>query len=291
MDFTVERKVGNRELLLGLDHAYREAMKVFEAETLLPAAETVAARLEVQPGDAPVEGYYGESPALTRYFQLIRALQKVRDTEQSRVNDLAEFQRLREVTQSPLFGIPGDPSYLLPPSRDALYFALQSLPPDAWTLTALTEAAANEAEARDDCSLVGLACRARDPVCIAALRESVVLYAEAMFGMARTVRYKYVWAVDPSLAAAANRFISVLNALLATSIPEAHKSNVEFYFHTAQNNKILGRCVRIGFDERTRPVRHYHWALSGAVDAYVAEDFWSESLWTTEYYRREKRIR
>lgn len=291
MDVILERKVGNRELLLGLDYAYREAMKVFEAETLLPAVETVARHLEIQPCDGPVEGYYSESPELTRYFQLVRALQEVRDTERHRVNDLVEFQRLHEVTQSPLFGIPGDPSYLLPPSRDALYFALQSLPPDAWTLIRLTELAAKEAEARDDWSLVGLACRTRDPVCIAALRESVVLYAELMFGMARSVRYRYVWEVDPTIADAANRFIAEVNALLCVSIPEARKSNVEYYYHTSQNNKISGRCVRIGLDDRNRPVRHYHWAVNGDVGTYFVEDFWSDSLWTTDKYRQEKRIR
>ncbi|MBL7647489.1 MAG: hypothetical protein JNK74_14985 [Candidatus Hydrogenedentes bacterium] len=290
MDVIVERKVGNRELLLGLDYAYREAMKVFEAEKLLAAAEKVAGRLEIHPHDGPVEGYYGESPELTRYFQLVRALQDVPDTERHRVKDLVEFQRLREVTQSPLFGIPGDPSYLLPPSRDALYFALRSLPPNAWALSALTEAAAREAEARDDCSLVGLACRGRDAVCIAALRESVVLYAEPMCMMARSVRYRYQWEVEPSLAAAANRFIATVNALLSVSIPEAHKSNVEYYYHTSQNNMISGRCVRIGLDDRNRPVRHYHWAVNGDVGAYLVQDFWSDSLWTTEMYRQEKRI-
>ncbi len=291
MDVVLERKVGNRELLLGLDYAYREAMKAFEAETLLPAAETVARHLEIQPCDGPVEGYYGENPALTRYFQLVRALQEVRDTERHRVNDLVEFQRLREVTQSPLFGIPGDPSYLLAPSRDALYFALRSLPPEAWTLSALTEAAAKEAEARDDCSLVGIACRTRDSVCIAALRESVVLYVEPMCLMARAVKYKYLWEVEPSLATAANRFIAAVNALLSISIPEANRANVEFYYHTSKDNTISGRCVRLGLDERSRPVRHYHWAVNGDFDAYFAEDFWSDSLWTTDKYRQEKRIR
>lgn len=291
MDVIVERKVGNRELLLGLDYAYREAMKVFEAETLLPAAEAVAGRLAVQPGDDPVEGYYGESPALTRYFQLARALQEVPASKQEHVNDLAEFLRLREVTQSPIFGIPGDQTFLFPKCRDALYFALQSLPPDAWSLIRLTELAAKEAEARDDCSLVGLACRARDPVCIAALRESVVLYAEVMLGMARSVRYRYAWEVAPTITDAANRFIAEVNALLSVSIPEAHESNVEYYYHTSRNDKISGRCVRIGLDDRNRPVRHYHWAVNGDVDAYFVEDFWSDSLWTTDKYRQEKRIR
>lgn len=291
MDVILERKVGNRELLLGLDYAYREAMKVFEAETLLPAAETVAGRLGIQPCDGPVEGYYGESPELTHYFQLVRALQDVRDTERHRVNDLVEFQRLHEVTQSPLFGIPGDASYLLPPSRDALYFALRSLSPEAWTRRALTEMAAIEAEARHDCSLVGLACRSRDSVCIAALRESVVLYVEPLCLMARAVKYNDLWEVEPSLAAAANRFIAEVNALLCISIPEAHKSNVEYYYHTSQNNKISGRCVRIGLDDRNRPVRHYHWAVNGDVGTYFVEDFWSDSLWTTDKYRQEKRIR
>ena len=290
MLLTIERIVGDRELILGLDALYRDVMKAFEVERLLPAAETVAAKLDLDAPEIPLEGYYGESPELTRYFRLMRGLQTVPDSARPQVESLEHFQLLRAVTQSPIYGIPSDAPLLFPPARDALYYALASLPPEVWNRESLTHAAAKEAENRNDCSLVGLACRARDSVCIAALRESVVLYADVFCLMAsRTARYTYVWNVTPAIAAAANRFIAELNALASVKLPEASKTNASTYFHAAQSNYIAGRCVRIGTDDRTHPPRYYHWAVGGDVGEYTAEDFWSDAIWTTERYRKEGR--
>jgi hypothetical protein len=287
---TTTHTVGNRELILGIDHLYRDAMKCLEVDRLLPAAERVASVLGISPAEGPVEGYYGESESLTRYFRWMRALQQVSDNSRAHVASLPDFDLLWSVTQSPLYGVASDAPVLLPARRDALYFALDGLPPAQWTIPDIVEASHREAIARDDCSLVGLACRARDAVCIAALRESVVLYAEVAMAMAaRLVRVRYAWAADPELSAAAKRFIDAFNAFVTGALPPADPSSAEAYFHAARNNHILDRCVRIGYNDQVMPVQHYHWAVDWGQDAYQVNAFWSEELWTTERYANKGR--
>lgn len=288
---TVLRTVGNRELILGIDHLYRDAMKAFEIGTLLPAAEAVALHIGADPGEVPIEGYYAESPELARYFQLMRALQQVPAARRDALLEMDAFQQLWRATQSPLFGADSDADILLPPKRDPLYFALKELSPAQWSIPQLTEKAAREAALREDHSLVGLACLARDAVCIAALRESVVLYAELYAAMAaRSVSYRYVWKVTPEVAAAANRFITGFNQLTSACFPSAVASNVEYYYFAASNSNALGRCARIGYNALADSEPHYHWAVNWGEEDYVVEDFWKGEIWTTERYRVEKEL-
>ncbi|HEY5668373.1 MAG TPA: hypothetical protein VIS10_00165, partial [Anaerolineales bacterium] len=109
--------VNNREFVLGLDKLYRDAMKGFEENKLLPCAEKVATTLDVQPAQVPIEGYYTESRALTRYFRLMRALQEVNMDKENAVKHLSEFQLLWDVTSSPLYGRPQQNNKLLPVGR------------------------------------------------------------------------------------------------------------------------------------------------------------------------------
>jgi len=92
--FGEKRVVDNWVFLLGLDKLYRDAMKDHEVGELLPCARRVAQALEVFTGDDPVEGYYTESPELTEYFCLVRALQMVRESSKPKVTSLPEFGRL-----------------------------------------------------------------------------------------------------------------------------------------------------------------------------------------------------
>jgi len=288
---TVTRVVGNRELILGIDHFYRDAMKFHEVERLLPAAEIVARQLGVAPAEGPTEGYYAESPELARYFHLMRALQHLPASARPQLAGIREFQLLWGSSQSAIFGVSSNEDSLLPPRRDALYFALLAQAPQQWSINTLLNTATREAVDRDDISLVGLACRAKDAVGVAALRESVVLYADIVCAMAsRMVRFVHVWNVDPELAEAANRFITALNELTGASLPAADRSHAEMYFFASQNNNILGRCARIACDEGKRPVRHYHWAVDLLDGEFTAVDFWKDELWTTDRFRAEHRI-
>ena len=102
--FGEKRVVDNRVFLLGLDDLYRNAMKGHEVGELLPCARRVAHALGVPPRDVPVEGYYTESPELTEYFCLVRALQEVHESLKPGVTPLPEFDRLLDVVSSPIFG-------------------------------------------------------------------------------------------------------------------------------------------------------------------------------------------
>src|SRR5262245_8171078 len=105
--------VSNRVFLLGLDELYRESMKRNERDELLRCARETASALSVPPADVPIEGYYTEDDRLTEYFRLMRTLQQVPRWRDSEVADLPGFKRIRQVTESPIFGPPLDGPYLL----------------------------------------------------------------------------------------------------------------------------------------------------------------------------------
>lgn len=284
--FRERRVVDNRTFLLGLDKLYRDAMKQHERGELLGCARRVATALQVAPATVPIEGYYAEDPQLTEYFRLMRALQVVAEERRPEVASLLEFQRLQKITAAPLYGRPQHTGKLLPAGRDALSQALQDTFPE-WTVEKLTAAASAIAQATDDFSLVGLAARVQDAVVLAAARESVVLYAEVMVGAAqRQRRPKYIWRVDKELAQQARRFINTFNTLFAETLPPPEPGQAESYWQASQNNEILGRCVRLGYNDVLVPVRHYHWAICRQnKDTLKVQEFWHAGVWTTERYR------
>ncbi len=284
--------VDNRVFLLGLDEFYRHAMKRYERAELLTCARRVAAALHIAPANVPIEGYYAEDEKLTEYFRLVRALQGADESRTPEVGLLLEFQRLREVTSSPLYGRPVQQGKLLPAGRDALSQALLDTRPN-WTMQRLTAAAFAAAQETDDISLVGLAARLRDQVVLAALRESVVLYAEVVLGarMVPPPRREFVWQVDHDLAVQARRFIDAFNSLFGEELPAPDPSQAEQYWYAYKRNVIAGRCVRLGYDDTVSPIRHYHWAICrGANGEFAVQEFWKSEVWTTTRYRSALRI-
>jgi len=284
--------VDNRVFLLGLDDLYRSAMKRNEGLELLRCAREVAWTLHIKPADVPVEGYYAEDERLTEYFRLLRAFQAEPNSRVAAVERLPAYQRLYEVTSSRLFGRPRNEDKLLPVGHDALSNALQNLAPH-WTIPTLTAAAEQAARAMDDYSLVGLAARTQDPVVLAALRESVVLYAQAMLAGKAYQPPVLDWRVDAELASQANRFIRTFHALFpqGSRLPAATAQNAEVYWGACDEKAIVGRCVRVGYDDRRNPLMHYHWGITRSQRALEVEEFWAPEIWTTERYRRERAVR
>jgi hypothetical protein len=278
--------VNNRVFLLGLDEMYRTAMKKRERGELLTCAHRVAQALKVGPASVPIEGYYTEHPQLTTYFQLMRALQGVPLARAGDVEQLPEFQRLLAVTSSPIYGRPVREN-LLPQGFDPVTAALTTLPMERWTVPDLVATATTAARQSDDYSLVGLAARAGDPVVLAALRESVVLYARGVTGAA-LVRLEYEWTVDADLSAAAQRFVDAFNGLFGPELPPPVPKHAAVYWGAFKRADVVGRCVRLG---QTPPTpdgeqRFYHWAVvAGAEDQLAVHEFWAERVWTTAEYR------
>ena len=278
----VEHVIDNRVFLLGLDELYRNAVKKHEQGELLACARRVASVLNVLPAVVPIEGYYTEHPDLTAYFRLIRALQEVPLKRAFEVESLAEFRRLLAVTSSPIFGS-AVREKLLPKGRDPLSAALLDV--KVWTVPTLTAAAAAIARHTGDYSLVGLAARSEDAVVLAALRESVVLYAQAVLGCAARTWPKFVWQVDPHLSAAAQRFVDEFNALFGRELPPATAKYAHAFGSGVDHSRIVGRCVRLGHEVGS-PTRFYHWAIDRGPDSRLeVSEFWAPEIWTTERYR------
>ena len=285
---TERRIVNNRVFLLGLDDLYREAMKRHERDELLRCARETAAAVSVAPADVPIEGYYSEDEGLAEYFRLVRALQQVPRGRESEVAGLTGFKRLRQVTESPIFGPPFSGRFLLSVGEDALSVALKKTFPE-WTVENLASEAFECAAESPDFSLVALAALARDPVVLTALRESVVLYAMAFGGAAMRSEPEYVWEVDEVIRQRAAQFVETFNGLFGERLPRPAPENAREYWMASSEWKIVGRCVRIGFDDSVRPVRHYHWAIDrDAKYRPLVTDFWDTEIWTTARYRADQ---
>jgi len=282
--------IDNRCLLLALDRLYRDAMKEFELSTLLPAARTVAGSLHLGPAGVPVEGYYSANPGLSEYFRLMRALQEAPQSSESAVVGLPEFRLLWDVANSPIYGRPLRDDKLLPKGIDSLWHALRETAPE-WTLARLVPAAGAAALALDDYSLVGLAARIEDAVVLTALRESMVLYA-AVYVLCARSRPAFVWKVSPDLEAQANRFAHAFNQLVPGGLPDVVPENAHLFFDPDRPfEEVAGRCVRIGVDPDSTPVRHYHWAICWAATGGLrAQEFWSPEIWTTKRFLAERSL-
>ena len=283
---TDRRVVDNRVFLLGLDVLYREAMKRHERDELLRCATETARALSVAPADVPIEGYYTEDERLTEYFRLVRALQNVPKARASEVDNVAGFKRLKQVTESPIFGPPFDGGFLLSVGEDALSVALKKTFPE-WTVENLTNRAYECAAESSDFSLVALAALSRDPVVLAALRESVVLYAMGARGGWRP-EPEYVWEVDDIIQERASQFVNTFNNLFSERLPRPAPENAKVFWIASRESQVIGRCVRVGFDDSVRPIRHYHWAIDeDAKYRPVVTEFWDTEIWTTARYRAE----
>lgn len=284
-----QRVVDNRVFLLGLDELYREAMKKQEERSLLICAQEISKVLSVAPANIPVEGYYYESKELTEYFLLMRSLQQVSRDREVEVADNKSFLRLRQVAESPLFGLPYASEYLLASGKDPLSVALAQTSLSNWTIDSLTDAAHTLASNSKDISLVALASLARDSVVLAALRESVVLYALDLAGcVLKPSEPEYVWMVDEQLQIRASQFVETFNDLFDESLPIPRAENASQFWDACDESKVIGRCVRIGFDDSVHPNNQYHWAINCESTELVVHDFWDTEIWTTERYLKEQ---
>ena len=279
--------IDDRLLLFALDRLYREAMQRFERTTLLLAARSVAKVLRIAVSNLAPEGYYATDAALTEYFRLMRALQDVSESREHEVAGVPEFQQLWDVANSRIYGHPDRSGKLLPKGIDALGRVLLLLRPE-WTVARLVPAARAAAIETDDYSLVGLAARVEDAVLLTAVRESVVLYAHSI-ALGR-IRWTFNWRVDPDLAREANRFVQAFNALVPDALPAVVPANAPLFYEPKWHvTQVTGRCVRLGFDPESRPIRHYHWAICETRDSESkVQEFWADQLWTTERYLAQR---
>ena len=288
--------VDNRVMLLTLDDFYRERMKYHETKELLKIAKRVANELNIKPANVPIEGYYSETPQLTQYFRLMRALQTASDKLRPKAQKITGFSRLQEVMKSGLFGEPGDSEQLLPTGEDPFTEVMSETDAYTFTVESLTNAAYKATLANSSFSLRSLAALSRDAVVLAALGETIVLYVKRKAAPKKSarkpppVKHEYIWDVDQELEERAQKFVLTFNKLFKDKIPKPCVDNVKKYWSGfPKAKKILGRCVCLAFYEEEKPKQWYHWAIhshQGTAKLYVY-DFWDTKIWTTERYRKE----
>lgn len=278
----------DRKLLLGLDYAFRERMKRFEINSLLPASRSLMSKLHIKPVNCPIEGYYSELPELSEYFFNTRSLQSLDDSMATSLSTHQDYQILNEVCSSAIFGAETRSGFFIQ-RLDPLYLALNNITVDHWQLDTIMTEAQHISTKSNDCSLVGMAALIGDSMVLAALRETVALYAAVAAGSAiAPPTYQYQWNVSPALEERASQFVSAFNILGAENLPEPTAKNAEFYYLQSDQNHIIGRCIRIGFDDSSSPAKHYHWAIRPPSHTPRIEEFWSEDIWTTKRYHDEK---
>lgn len=283
---TERRIVDNRVFLIGLDELYRSAIKKHERGELLDYARQVTGDLSLAAANVPVEGYYKEDALLTAYFRLMRALQGTPESREREITHGRAYSRLKEVTESPIYGVPQDSPYLIKRARDVLYNALEATTDDP-NVEAITSAAYESASTSKEYSLVALGALARDPVVLAALRESVVLYADMVI-LGVPPEPEYEWQVDQIVEARARHFVETFNNLFAESLPRPCAHNAARFGGACNLERVVGRCVLIATDDSERTIRYYHWAIDrNGLGNLVVNDFWDTSIWTTERYRKK----
>jgi len=270
------RVVDNRVFLLGLDNMYREQMKQCEENELLSHAQNLVDNLGIKISNVPTEGYYHENRRLTEYFTLMRNMQAIpREDIDSKIYDSDSYKQLHKITSSRIFGLPYCGEKLFDDTKDPLSLALQEVRP--WNINNLVEVSYENASSSDDFSLVGLAALSKDATNIAALRESVVLYQQAISGCLSSYdTSQYEWRVDDIIQERATFFVDTFNKLFNANISQPTKDNAGAFYHACDLSKIDGRCVRIGYEDEL----HYHWAINNNL----IKDFWAPEIWTTERY-------
>lgn len=288
MENIVKKIVNDRALVLGLDYLYRESMKLFETNNLLPKSRELLNELSLTASNVPIESYYNESDELKEYFLTMRTLQGCPIERTQEVEHLEAYQLLSKVTSSAIFGSASSGLTLLSRRFDSLYFALKGIPVDTWSIDTITAKAHSISTESDDISLVGIAAFINDPVVLTALKESVALYSEVLAGCAMVkTKIVYEWHVDAALQNKVNRFIKTFNELSSSNIKEACSENTSYFYNAFKDNDIVGRCVYIGYDDSKDPTEKYHWAVKYETGKIIAEDFWSDELWTTERYKND----
>lgn len=272
--------VDDRLFTLGLTELFRGEMKRHETENLLPLAIAVCREIAIDPSDAPIEGYYDETPELREFFRRVRALQDTRATVVLTPVAGHALKRLSATLNSPALGHVVDDGHLLARNTQVLGEALRiSL---RWSIDELVLKAASMVR-KDDCDLVAVAATTGDALCLLVARESLALSAD-MEWAEQDDEPEYRWAVSEAVAAVAMRFVGALRQSTGIALPTPDRSNALRYGRAGTGVDLAGRCILLGRRSGTGDV-YYHWYVDAAGGTPVVRDFWSAAVWSTQAVR------
>ena len=289
----IEYVVNDFVLILSLDSFYRDCMKKYEAEDLLPLVKNIFEELKISPGEFPVEGYYYETDELKSYFNHVKTLQTLEQESikcKEKIYNMSGYKKLTELFCSGLYGIYEYEGFLLPAVRDPIYYSLKSLQqPEKWNAENILNEAYTIIKDTEDTTIVGLGILLKNPVIVTALKESVVLYNDILPTGELDHRikyiYKYIWNVSKEIENLANKIIEIFNGICPYRIPIAVAENAKKYYNNFSSNPIKIRCVKIGYDNLSQ--KYYHWAINNVNYNYKFVDFWDTKLWTTEDAKKD----
>lgn len=303
-------RIDNMTAVRIVDHWIREAMQ--QVETLmLPTAEQALADTGIALEEHPVEGYYGKTPKLTRYFQHIRTLQLHYSDKVTQA-----IRRLHEFYSDPVFGLgpalmtaintegvwyPHEPPAVISPMVDPLTIAVAQVGKNPltifkdMTIQNIMEALEKAPLGKGLVSLGVLADIVErkltgicNPVSTTLTRETTVLSAYVPTMKACMPRHEYI--VSTEVEHKANEVIAAYNSLFAklgfnkVIIP---RFTEEHAFQTVGElpNHVL-RCVRIfNLALPGKPAEYYHWATYPGQEGLEVRDFWRHEVITTDMYK------
>ncbi|GEM_PF-2524241 len=295
-----------------VDDQVSQAMQQAET-TLLPVARQAVADTHVRVQAVPVEGYYGKTPQLTEYFQLIRALQS---NQSDVVTDAV--RRLHTFYTHDAFGIgqavatainandvyyPNMDPVVISPVVDPLTRAVSAVLGDATDpaiiRSVLTMKNLGDVVGTYDLKgLVGFGVFVDD-----VLRKATGQYDPCATTLARetTVLSAYVplvncipqYRVTPAVEEKGNEIITAYNAAfemvgLESRIPAVTQRNA---FGLNGDLPKMQRCVRIFTMPACgdAPPLSYHWAVIAKGDEIEydphAVEFWADQVVTTDKFR------
>lgn len=273
--------VDDRLFVIGLAELYRQAMQDHEETTLLPLAEAACKALALAPATGPVEGYYGESVALARYFRLVRALQQAEMPTAVPEAARDALTRLHKVHSSPAMGRVEASDRVLPRTASPFGEALRTLAD--WSVDALSRQARQLVEA-GDAGLLAVAASTGDPVALCVARETAALAADVELAEEDATEPDFVWAVSEPVAAVAGRFVAALARSTGIRLPEPVSASAHLFGQAAAAADLDGRCILVG-EQSGNPYPFYHWYIARSGDRDTVRDFWSNQVWTTESLR------
>jgi len=299
-----------------VDKQIRDAMQEVETE-MLPTAKQALTDTKIPLREFPIEGYYGNKPELTEYFNHLKSLQtKYSETITDSVQRLHDFYSheafglqqavITAINQENVWN-PMSPPAVISPRVDPLTIAI------SYTLPAATSSSdvyrdltiANISRWLEGVEpgkgLVGLGAvvdriatkktGVYDPIATTLARETTVLSAATMMSIGPPPGYL----VSPEVEEQGNKVIDAYNSLFEEFGFDARIENV-----TGKNamrlNEDLPDMVRVVRIHSTnfpgQDPQFYHWGIkeefnqkTGDIDHKVI-DFWRNQVVTTDMYEK-----
>ena len=282
--------ITNTDYFFMIENQVRNSMKHFETTSCLPKATEVLKKSNINETELleyPVEGYYYETPELSRYFKIIRNLQTNKELWKKVVN-CEELEYLKSKYDNDIFGIVDTKGRNLdaPLKRryDILTLTMEDesivdlISPFPWTIKNIVSNLGKWYDNRTN--LVELAYLVKNPICLCCGAETnslnrMIAWATGSYSICVPPR-TYVWKVDGEVENLGINLVDSYNILFESNKIISPTINN----HSTLNKNIkVPRVTLLGYVEETK--EYYHWILDW--DKKLT-DLYSLDIITTQSY-------